>query len=68
MSLCHTLSEIPPSHPLSVFTSSSSHEAKVHMQRCIDSGLWVPNSRGGEDDAGEKEEDKEETEKEEKKE
>ncbi|XP_014747763.1 PREDICTED: hsp90 co-chaperone Cdc37 [Sturnus vulgaris] len=23
-------------------------EAKYHMQRCIDSGLWVPNARGGE--------------------
>ncbi|XP_072513742.1 hsp90 co-chaperone Cdc37 [Salminus brasiliensis] len=29
-------------------------EAKVHMKRCIDSGLWVPNSRM--DDDGEKEE------------
>ncbi|XP_060619596.1 hsp90 co-chaperone Cdc37 [Anolis sagrei] len=23
-------------------------EAKYHMQRCIDSGLWVPNARGAE--------------------
>ncbi|XP_058717827.1 hsp90 co-chaperone Cdc37 [Poecile atricapillus] len=23
-------------------------EAKYHMQRCIDSGLWVPNAKGGE--------------------
>ncbi|XP_068277902.1 hsp90 co-chaperone Cdc37 [Nyctibius grandis] len=23
-------------------------EAKYHMQRCIDSGLWVPNARSGE--------------------
>lgn len=22
-------------------------EAKFHMQRCIDSGLWVPNARTG---------------------
>ncbi|KAM4880244.1 hsp90 co-chaperone Cdc37 [Sylvia borin] len=22
-------------------------EAKFHMQRCIDSGLWVPNAKGG---------------------
>uniref|UniRef100_A0A8C5JQD9 Hsp90 co-chaperone Cdc37 n=1 Tax=Junco hyemalis TaxID=40217 RepID=A0A8C5JQD9_JUNHY len=22
-------------------------EAKYHMQRCIDSGLWVPNAKGG---------------------
>lgn len=33
-------------------------EAKYHMKRCIDSGLWVPNSRT--DDEGEKEEEKEE--------
>ncbi|MCJ8748272.1 hypothetical protein PDJAM_G00163360 [Pangasius djambal] len=33
-------------------------EAKYHMKRCIDSGLWVPNSRT--DDDGEKEEEKEE--------
>ncbi|KAB5523801.1 hypothetical protein PHYPO_G00156580 [Pangasianodon hypophthalmus] len=33
-------------------------EAKYHMKRCIDSGLWVPNSRTGDD--GEKEEEKEE--------
>lgn len=31
-------------------------EAKHHMKRCIDSGLWVPNSRT--DDDGEKEEEK----------
>ncbi|XP_037649416.1 hsp90 co-chaperone Cdc37-like [Sebastes umbrosus] len=30
-------------------------EAKIHMKRCIDSGLWVPNSRT--DDGDEKEED-----------
>lgn len=29
-------------------------EAKHHMKRCIDSGLWVPNSRVDED--GDKEE------------
>uniref|UniRef100_A0A8C0A0H3 Uncharacterized protein n=1 Tax=Anas zonorhyncha TaxID=75864 RepID=A0A8C0A0H3_9AVES len=27
-------------------------EAKYHMQRCIDSGLWVPNAKGG-DKSGE---------------
>ncbi|KAG7316196.1 hypothetical protein KOW79_021062 [Hemibagrus wyckioides] len=32
-------------------------EAKYHMKRCVDSGLWVPNSQTGED--GEKEEEKE---------
>ncbi|KAG7491309.1 hypothetical protein MATL_G00002200 [Megalops atlanticus] len=37
-------------------------EAKMHMQRCIDSGLWVPNSRS--EEGGDKEEEKEETEKE----
>ncbi|XP_051558716.1 hsp90 co-chaperone Cdc37-like isoform X2 [Myxocyprinus asiaticus] len=26
-------------------------EAKYHMKRCIDSGLWVPNSRGADEDA-----------------
>ncbi|XP_063056043.1 hsp90 co-chaperone Cdc37 [Engraulis encrasicolus] len=33
-------------------------EAKYHMRRCIDSGLWVPNSRteGEEEDKEEKEE------------
>lgn len=30
-------------------------EAKVHMKRCIESGLWVPNSKT--DDGDEKEED-----------
>lgn len=30
-------------------------EAKIHMKRCIDSGLWVPNSEP--DDGDEKEED-----------
>ncbi|MBN3277060.1 CDC37 protein, partial [Polyodon spathula] len=30
-------------------------EAKYHMQRCIDSGLWVPNSRTAEEE-GDKEE------------
>lgn len=38
-------------------------EAKIHMQKCIDSGLWVPNSRT-EEEAGDKEEEKEEAEKE----
>ncbi|KAM3863741.1 hsp90 co-chaperone Cdc37-like [Diretmus argenteus] len=28
-------------------------EAKAHMKRCIDSGLWVPNSRTGEGDCKE---------------
>lgn len=31
-------------------------EAKAHMKKCIDSGLWVPNSKVG-DGEGEKEED-----------
>ncbi|KAF7665999.1 hypothetical protein LDENG_00122220 [Lucifuga dentata] len=30
-------------------------EAKAHMKRCIESGLWVPNSKG--DDGDEKDED-----------
>lgn len=34
-------------------------EAKIHMKRCIESGLWVPNSRT--DDDGEKEEKEEES-------
>ena len=25
-------------------------EAKIHMKRCIESGLWVPNSRDGDKD------------------
>lgn len=28
-------------------------DAKYHMQRCIDSGLWVPNSKSGEAKEGE---------------
>lgn len=28
-------------------------EAKYHMQRCIDSGLWVPNAKGGGEKGGE---------------
>lgn len=31
----------------------SSQDAKYHMQRCIDSGLWVPNSKSGEAKEGE---------------
>lgn len=31
-------------------------EAKTHMKRCIDSGLWVPNSNSKTDDGDEKEE------------
>ncbi|NWT12332.1 CDC37 protein, partial [Vireo altiloquus] len=29
-------------------------EAKYHMQRCIDSGLWVPNARDGDRDRGDR--------------
>lgn len=28
-------------------------DAKYHMQRCIDSGLWVPNSKSSEAKEGE---------------
>ncbi|KAK6468841.1 hsp90 co-chaperone Cdc37-like [Huso huso] len=49
-------------------------EAKYHMQRCIDSGLWVPNSRTAEEEGDKAEEGdpvyeelKKETEEEEKK-
>ncbi|CDQ81090.1 hsp90 co-chaperone Cdc37-like isoform X1 [Oncorhynchus nerka] len=38
-----------------VITKLDPTEAKVHMKRCIDSGLWVPNSRADEGD--DKEED-----------
>lgn len=38
-----------------VITKMDPTEAKLHMKRCIDSGLWVPNSRT--DDGDEKEED-----------
>lgn len=31
----------------------SPQDAKYHMQRCIDSGLWVPNSKSGEAKEGE---------------
>lgn len=31
-------------------------EAKTHMKRCIDSGLWVPNAKEGEEKGDEKEE------------
>ncbi|KAG7259227.1 hypothetical protein CRUP_028715 [Coryphaenoides rupestris] len=34
--------------PVEVYESLP-EEAKVHMKRCIESGLWVPNSRGDED-------------------
>ncbi|KAJ8389092.1 hypothetical protein AAFF_G00122980 [Aldrovandia affinis] len=30
-----------------VITKLDPTEAKLHMQRCVDSGLWVPNSRTG---------------------
>lgn len=33
--------------------SSLPQDAKYHMQRCIDSGLWVPNSKSGEAKEGE---------------
>ncbi|RMB93816.1 hypothetical protein DUI87_29808 [Hirundo rustica rustica] len=32
--------------PVDVYESLPA-EAKYHMQRCIDSGLWVPNAKGG---------------------
>lgn len=35
-------------------------EGKYHLRRCIDSGLWVPDSGEGDDD--DKEEDEEEEE------
>lgn len=35
----------PEPPPLPPFTFQ---EAKYHMQRCIDSGLWVPNAKTGE--------------------
>lgn len=38
-----------------VITKLDPTEAKAHMKRCIDSGLWVPNSKT--DDGDEKEED-----------
>ncbi|KAM6957721.1 hsp90 co-chaperone Cdc37-like [Aplochiton taeniatus] len=38
-----------------VITKMDPTEAKLHMKRCIDSGLWVPNSRT--DDGDDKEED-----------
>lgn len=31
----------------------SPQDAKYHMQRCIDSGLWVPNSKASEAKEGE---------------
>ncbi|KAM9746205.1 hsp90 co-chaperone Cdc37 [Menidia menidia] len=37
-----------------VITKMDPTEAKLHMKRCIDSGLWVPNSKT--DDGDEKEE------------
>lgn len=33
--------------------SFSPQDAKYHMQRCIDSGLWVPNSKSSEAKEGE---------------
>lgn len=33
--------------------SFSPQDAKYHMQRCIDSGLWVPNSKSSEAKDGE---------------
>ncbi|XP_041727190.1 hsp90 co-chaperone Cdc37 [Coregonus clupeaformis] len=40
-------------------------EAKVHMKRCIDSGLWVPNANTDNEDAENEEEEKEDKEDEE---
>nr|XP_024000782.1 hsp90 co-chaperone Cdc37-like isoform X3 [Salvelinus alpinus] len=37
-------------------------EAKGHMKRCIDSGLWVPNTDNEEDKEEDEEEDKEDEE------
>lgn len=31
----------------------SPQDAKYHMQRCIDSGLWVPNSKSSDTKEGE---------------
>lgn len=36
-----------------LLSSLSPQDAKYHMQRCIDSGLWVPNSKSGEAKEGE---------------
>jgi len=33
-----------------VISKMDPNEAKIHMKRCIESGLWVPNSRDGDKD------------------
>lgn len=38
------------SYHLKVSYSYSLHSLIFYFQRCIDSGLWVPNANGGEDE------------------
>ena len=39
-----------------VLTAMPEDEAKYHLKRCIDSGLWVPDAKKAEADASKAEE------------
>ena len=41
-----------------VLSAMPEDEAKYHLKRCIDSGLWVPDAKKAEADAAKAEEDK----------
>ena len=40
-----------------VLSAMPEEEAKYHLKRCIDSGLWVPDAKKAEEDAKKAEED-----------
>ena len=40
-----------------VLSAMPEDEAKYHLKRCIDSGLWVPDAKKAEEDAKKAEED-----------
>ena len=42
-----------------VLSAMPEDEAKYHLKRCIDSGLWVPDAKKAEEDAKKAEESKE---------
>lgn len=41
-----------------VLSAMPEEEAKYHLKRCIDSGLWVPDAKKAEQDARKAEDDK----------
>lgn len=42
-----------------VILKMSKEDAEYHMKRCVDSGLWVPNAKDAEGEAGTEEKEEE---------